>query len=91
MVDIGEDRVFGLNQFRHLLGARHILKCDCPQLDSTQTELAIRLLQLDELLQASASGLPAIKNQHNSLTARIAQANSLPVFSLERQVRRCSR
>ena len=95
MIDIGQDRISGADELRHLAGARHILKRNRPQLDLARTKLVVSSLQLDELLATRASGLPAIKDEHHAFSTRITQAKHLAVLGLKAEIwrgtsRRCS-
>ena len=88
MVDVGQDWIARSHQARHLAGARHILKRNRPQLHLARTELIVSSLQLDELLAARASGLPAIKDEHDIFSTRITQAKHLAVFALKAEIGR---
>jgi hypothetical protein len=88
MVDVSQDRIVSFHKLRHHPGARHILKRNRPQLDLARTKLIVSSLQLDELLAARASGLPAIKDEHHAFSARLTQAKHLAVLALKAEIRR---
>lgn len=88
MMNIGQKRIFGLDEPRHLLSARDIVKGNCPDLGFARTELGVSRLQLDELLPTRTSGLAAIKDQdHTRPTTHISQAERLAVLALQAEIR----
>jgi len=86
-MNIGQKRIFSLNETRHLLSAGYVMKGNRPDVYLARAELSISRPQLDELLPTRASGLAAIKHQnHTRPTAHISQVERLAVLALQAKI-----